>query len=74
MNHHMLGSITDQRVVRLLEILNSLATEIPVIALGRVEERFPSLRHSMVSVIWTVLGLLWQVAYQGFHFSICFIK
>lgn len=51
MNHHMLDVITDQRVIRWLEILYSLATRTPRIVLDRVEETLPTLRRSMVSVV-----------------------
>ncbi|KDR18858.1 hypothetical protein L798_07304 [Zootermopsis nevadensis] len=47
MNHHMLDVITDQRVIRWLEILYSLATRTPRIVLDRVEETLPTLRRSM---------------------------
>lgn len=50
MNHHILDLITDHRVARVLDMLQCLVTRTPRIVLGRVEETFPSLRHSVVSV------------------------
>ena len=46
MNHHML--ISDVRVSRVLHMLQDL-TMIPRIVIRRVDETFPSLRHSTVS-------------------------
>jgi hypothetical protein len=41
----------EERVVRLLSILQSLATRVPRIILQRAEEMFPALRESLVSVL-----------------------
>ena len=48
MNHHTLDLISDSRVARVLYMLQGLAM-IPRIVLRRVDETFPSLRHSAVS-------------------------
>jgi hypothetical protein len=40
----------DEQVLNLKEILHSLATRVPKIILQRVEEIFPSLKESVVSV------------------------
>jgi len=48
MNHHILELISDARVSRVLHMLQGL-TMVPRIVVHRVDETFPSLRHSAVS-------------------------
>jgi hypothetical protein len=68
MNHHILDLISDSRVARVLHMLQCLATRTPTIVLHRVDETFPSLRHSAVSnaMLHVVYFLLGQVAYEEF--------
>jgi hypothetical protein len=48
MNHHILDLISDCRVATVLHMLQGLAL-IPRVVLCRVDETFPSLKHSAVS-------------------------
>jgi hypothetical protein len=43
--------MSEERLGRLQRILHSLATRVPRVLLQRVEEMFPSLRETMVSVL-----------------------
>jgi hypothetical protein len=44
--------MSDERLLSLKKILHFLATRVPKIILQRVEEEYPALKESLVSVVY----------------------
>jgi hypothetical protein len=54
--------MSEERLARLIRTQHSVATRVPKIVLRRAEDIFPSLKTSMVSVLWSCFGEV-QVAF-----------
>jgi hypothetical protein len=60
-----------ERLLRLKKILHSLATRVPKIILQRVEEVYPALKESLVSVVYFVNQKIFS---DGFVFNFGFLS
>jgi hypothetical protein len=61
--------MSDEHNLRFKKILHSLATRVPKIILQRVEEVYPALKESLVSVVYFVNQ---KIFCDGFVFNLCF--